>query len=842
MPIVRSPQDRRRRVPEPPRAPTPRLWARLRKALTGALRWLTTRALRDAMGDHLDEPTKAAQAALDLVPWEEVTGPIVEALAEALAPAYEAAERALAAELGRAGDSRESTHRPGEHASPFQPTDALGWARRYAADRVVEITADTRNAIRQRIEEGLEDGRGVDEVAAEVRQVIGLHSRWAEAVARRGRVLAADPLVSPAQRRVALDAYRDRLLDARARNIAHTELLTASNAGRMAGYEADAASGGLTVGAVEKVWLTAKDERICPICLPLNGVAVPGLEGGWEVRPGVTVLHPPAHPSCFPAGTEVAGSVTGATKRWWAGQLVEVRTAAGHVLAGTPNHPVLTPEGWVGLGQLREGAEVLASTVGQRPPPLVAPDDDKEPSLIEQVADSLGEALGVTAGRVPSAPEDFHGDGTDGEVDVVGAHGRLVGAPGKHLPEATFVGAGDQAALADGLSDLGAVLDGLAAASDGFVGCGGPELALFRRALGEQTPVGVGLTPVIDAPPVEAPLDRGPAHAVGGGEAEDRGTGEVGSGDSLPVTVETVSAVTEREFAGHVYNLETVGGWYTANGIIVHNCRCTFIVRPAVGTVVKHLPGLHDQRQHGRRTHRPELSGILWSMQGISEDITAAAATIVDDPGAFWTDPDAPHQDIAADIVGAVNRQPRYKRRLYSGHVMGRQHFDANFAVGDDFPIPLMAATTKRDLANAYGTSAEGLTGGDRTHPLLAAALGSLDEAGQARFLNDVNLAGNLHEPRKVSVIMDFEPGGRSVFYRENERITSGRFRITGITDEPLADGGEYWSDGAWHPVTQKRVHLAYVGPLAVVPPEPVDEAPWLADGESPWLLRGVRP
>ena len=26
---------------------------------------------------------------------------------------------------------------------------------------------------------------------------------------------------------------------------------------------------------------------------------------------------------------------------------------------------------------------------------------------------------------------------------------------------------------------------------------------------------------------------------------------------------------------GHVYNLQTVGGWYAANGIILHNCRCT---------------------------------------------------------------------------------------------------------------------------------------------------------------------------------------------------------------------------------------------------------------------------
>lgn len=35
-----------------------------------------------------------------------------------------------------------------------------------------------------------------------------------------------------------------------------------------------------------------------------------------------------------------------------------------------------------------------------------------------------------------------------------------------------------------------------------------------------------------------------------------------------------------RKFFGHVYNLESVGNWYTGNGIITHNCKCT--MRPVV--------------------------------------------------------------------------------------------------------------------------------------------------------------------------------------------------------------------------------------------------------------------
>jgi len=35
-----------------------------------------------------------------------------------------------------------------------------------------------------------------------------------------------------------------------------------------------------------------------------------------------------------------------------------------------------------------------------------------------------------------------------------------------------------------------------------------------------------------------------------------------------------IIGIRRRDFSGHVFNLETVGGWYSANNIIAHNCRC----------------------------------------------------------------------------------------------------------------------------------------------------------------------------------------------------------------------------------------------------------------------------
>jgi hypothetical protein len=51
------------------------------------------------------------------------------------------------------------------------------------------------------------------------------------------------------------------------------------------------------------------------------------------------------------------------------------------------------------------------------------------------------------------------------------------------------------------------------------------------------------------------------------GEVDDRRAGAV--------ALDQVVRIRRRPWSGHVYNLETVAGWYVANGLIVHNCRCT---------------------------------------------------------------------------------------------------------------------------------------------------------------------------------------------------------------------------------------------------------------------------
>lgn len=185
------------------------------------------------------------------------------------------------------------------------PVRAVAVAEAHAGELVDGITATAQDAVRAIIVRGLRDGRTVDQVVADVREVIGLHPRWAGAVANRRRALESAKNPMPAARIDRLVAqYRDRLLDMQARTIARTELLKASNAGAHEGYVEAVRIGALPPDVVRE-WVTApefkrsgaEDGRICPVCKPMNGVRVVGLETPFVTSVG-PVLFPPAHPAC----------------------------------------------------------------------------------------------------------------------------------------------------------------------------------------------------------------------------------------------------------------------------------------------------------------------------------------------------------------------------------------------------------------------------------------------------------------------------------------------------------------------------------------------------------------
>ena len=334
------------------------------------------------------------------------------------------------------------------------------------------------------------------------------------------------------------------------------------------------------------------------------------------------------HPNCFPAETlvQTTGTVDASDSRWYEGEVVVIKTASGDELTVTPNHPILTPEGWVYAGALREGMNVVRHNGWAKPMLVDRPDEIQVPTRIGDVHGALKQAGTVATVSVPVTSHDFHGDGIiDTQVEVVFTD-RLL--QDNAMPE--LADEGSESSLLVGGVGLGPlfssgaafeVLDSSGHASNGVVGRSGEIGAFCRRHsglptthgfaeissdsvsnqdIGDRTlctsetfaylplsesfgvqPDGFGVPSRLGSISEKdgaglrgSPFDSELSESVENCRFADAVSGgELRAGLSGEVTLSEIVQVDRRNFAGHVYNLETSNHWYLASSIVVHNCR-----------------------------------------------------------------------------------------------------------------------------------------------------------------------------------------------------------------------------------------------------------------------------
>ena len=354
-----------------------------------------------------------------------------------------------------------------------------------------------------------------------------------------------------------------------------------------------------------------------------------GPRAEWHVRvAGV-------HPNCWPADALVAspGTVAGA-ERLYRGQLVGVVLDGGEHLAVTANHPILTTRGWRAAALLDVGDYLVSGRLRAN---LGGAKEHNEhvPSRIQDVVRSLGPARGMVASQVPTSRPDFHGDGEGSQVATIWADGVL--GDGTHpaceeqLVQQSFVRAIEVAARLlreRGARPLGEVA---LASANRIMGGGGPGAALLLRQVARAQALGIAAGAQLLAVFAQHAGNRRSAHAMLRGEGEDGMAAvaanyrafiealggalslvpqadalgrEIGAeyvtrhpmaalqdtqavttailrGDIGAIQLRRVRAVRLSSFAGHVYNLTTVGHYYLASGatsnsgVITKNCVCS---------------------------------------------------------------------------------------------------------------------------------------------------------------------------------------------------------------------------------------------------------------------------
>lgn len=357
----------------------------------------------------------------------------------------------------------------------------------------------------------------------------------------------------------------------RAQRIARTEVVSSANGANLAAWELS--------GAVEgKEWLSVQDNNTRDdhramdkkvVKMGEDFVLPSGDRGAGPGQFGIAEQDI----NCFPGDTSVlAPSLAhGMFRRKYSGRLVTLETASGARLSGTPNHPILTPRGWVALGMLNEGDEVfecVAAEVGSRLPNNV----NNVPPSFEKVF-NLASVSSVSSRVAPGDVKQFHGDGAASDIDVVSVNGKL----GNTLQAEGFESLYELDLSSADLTERALSRDG-ALVQSGSARVAAPDRIMSPASIGtalicghtaHSEPHPGGSVANGDAIPNEV------SQHARSRDAESSGQGE--QTFAAKISRHRITKLSVAEFSGHVYNLQTDGEWYLANGIIAHNCRCTLL-------------------------------------------------------------------------------------------------------------------------------------------------------------------------------------------------------------------------------------------------------------------------
>lgn len=148
--------------------------------------------------------------------------------------------------------------------------EAVAWIEQHAADRVVQITSETRLAIRGIVQSSFTERFTPVESAKRIKEVIGVTQRQATAISKY-----ADSLKAQGHKAATVDRlrkqYHEKSLRYRAESIARTETIDASVAGQQQLWEQAIRAGNIGRNEWIQEWIVTYDDRTCPQCRGMAG-------------------------------------------------------------------------------------------------------------------------------------------------------------------------------------------------------------------------------------------------------------------------------------------------------------------------------------------------------------------------------------------------------------------------------------------------------------------------------------------------------------------------------------------------------------------------------------------
>lgn len=161
---------------------------------------------------------------------------------------------------------------------------------------IVNIKQNTLDIVQAAVQRSFTQALSPKRVADQIKGSIGLYPRQEVALYNYTRGLQESG-VKPEKILTLSSKYEDRLLNQRAMTIARTETRFATNNGQLSIWKQGANEGYINRNKAKKVWIVDGDP--CPICEPMDGVAV-GLDEMWILETGdICDVPTDSHPNCF---------------------------------------------------------------------------------------------------------------------------------------------------------------------------------------------------------------------------------------------------------------------------------------------------------------------------------------------------------------------------------------------------------------------------------------------------------------------------------------------------------------------------------------------------------------
>ena len=349
-------------------------------------------------------------------------------------------------------------------------------------------------------------------------------------------------------------------------SLVRTSINQVANSASMAVYEANQDI------SKKYRYIATLDSRTSSICRALDNQEFPYGRGPT----------PPQHFSCLPGDALVAsrGRIAAVYRRRYEGFLYVIKTADGHIVRVTPNHPILTSAGWQPAQSINVGDQVFSRSI--IPNELVYENQKcNAVTTAEDVFSAFRESSTVFSVEVPTTAPDFHGDAWSGspwvdlaeQVAVVLADRELLLAinPGllKTLLDCGFEGPNFAAASSSHFD-----LSGLAVGAATF---GGMSSSRQSLALGGGSATHAGELLLASVPELAPGFHN---EALYGTWRDIELIGDTANANAVVISGNDqvdVVWVGREPFSNHVYNFETESGTYWANDILTHNCRSTIV-------------------------------------------------------------------------------------------------------------------------------------------------------------------------------------------------------------------------------------------------------------------------